>query len=109
MSEVFYCLILNCWRSEQKNPEGMSIDDVLTTSNGTTFYILVEPGRHGLLETPDSVRSLATCATFLTDTQGTISTNYFMYDMCGSRARARGLCSSDHPRGETEKFNNCVY
>ncbi|KAM7451254.1 hypothetical protein ABFA07_001297 [Porites harrisoni] len=47
-----------------------SIDDVLTTSNGTTFYILVEPGEHGLLpETPDGIKSMKTCMTFLTDTQ----------------------------------------
>lgn len=46
-----------------------SIEDVLTTSNGSTFYILVEPGEHGLLESPESVKSMKTCMTFLTDTQ----------------------------------------
>ena len=46
---------------------------MLTTSNGTTFYILVEPGEHGLLpETPDGIKSMKTCMTFLTDTQGTV-------------------------------------
>ena len=55
----------------QKTPP--SIDDVLTTSKGTTFYILVEPGEHGLLpETPDGIKSMKTCMTFLTDTQGTV-------------------------------------
>ena len=44
-----------------------SIDEILTTSNGTTFYILVEPGEHGLLGTPESIKSMKTCMTFLTD------------------------------------------
>ncbi|KAK3730052.1 hypothetical protein QZH41_009552, partial [Actinostola sp. cb2023] len=45
----------------------VSIDDILTTSNGTTFYILKEPGEHGLPETPESLRSMKTCMTFLTE------------------------------------------
>ncbi|XP_078383943.1 coiled-coil domain-containing protein 180-like isoform X2 [Oculina patagonica] len=56
-------------KKKEKSPPAQSIDDVLTTSNGTTFYILVEPGEHGLPESPESVRSMKTCMTFLTDTQ----------------------------------------
>lgn len=52
----------------QKTPP--SLEDVLTTSNGTTFYILVDPGEHGLPETPESIKSMKTCMTFLTDTKG---------------------------------------
>lgn len=56
-------------KKKEKSSSAQSIDDVLTTSNGTTFYILVEPGEHGLPESPDSVKSMKTCLTFLTDTQ----------------------------------------
>lgn len=62
-SHLYCCVVL-------KSPPAQSIDDVLTTSNGTTFYILVEPGEHGLPESPESVKSMKTCMTFLTDTQG---------------------------------------
>ena len=53
----------------QKTPP--SIDEILTTSNGTTFYILVEPGEHGLLpDSPEEIRSMKTSMTFLTDSPG---------------------------------------
>lgn len=55
----------------QKTSPAQTIEDVLTTSNGTTFYILVEPGEHGLLGSPESIKSMKTCITFITDTQGT--------------------------------------
>ncbi|XP_031558023.1 coiled-coil domain-containing protein 180-like [Actinia tenebrosa] len=44
-----------------------ALEDILTTSNGTSFYILKEPGEHGLPDTPESIRSMKTCMTFLTE------------------------------------------
>lgn len=55
-------------RFSQKTPP--SVYEILTTSNGKTFYILREPGEHGLLGSPESINSMKTCATFLTDKQG---------------------------------------
>ncbi|XP_032230152.2 coiled-coil domain-containing protein 180 [Nematostella vectensis] len=52
-------------KSQRTQPQ--SLDDILTTSNGTSFYILKEPGEHGLPETPESIRSMKTCMTFLTE------------------------------------------
>ncbi|XP_015765794.1 PREDICTED: uncharacterized protein LOC107344618 [Acropora digitifera] len=54
---------------KKKSKTPPSIDEVLTTSKGKTFYILREPGEHGLLGSPESINSMKTCATFLTDKQ----------------------------------------
>lgn len=56
-------------KAKKKTSPAQTIEDVLTTSNGTTFYILVEPGEHGLLGSPESIKSMKTCITFITDTQ----------------------------------------
>ncbi|KAK2566086.1 Coiled-coil domain-containing protein 180 [Acropora cervicornis] len=56
-------------KMKKKSKTPPSIDEVLTTSKGKTFYILREPGEHGLLGSPESINSMKTCATFLTDKQ----------------------------------------
>lgn len=52
-------------RKKAKTPP--SIDEILTTSKGTTFYILRDPGEHGLVGSPESIKSMKTCVSFLTD------------------------------------------
>ena len=64
----YHCKFFSLRCFSQKTPP--SIDEVLTTSKGKTFYILREPGEHGLLGSPESINSMKTCATFLTDKQG---------------------------------------
>ena len=47
-----------------------ALEEVLKTSNGTTFYVITYPGDHGLHGSSTSARSLKTSMTFLTDAPG---------------------------------------
>ena len=69
---IWWCIIF-AYFSFQKTPP--SIDEILTTSKGTTFYILRDPGEHGLVGSPESIKSMKTCVSFLTDKVGKYRVN----------------------------------
>ncbi|XP_046845150.1 coiled-coil domain-containing protein 180-like [Xenia sp. Carnegie-2017] len=47
-----------------------SLEEILKTSNGTTFYIITSPGDYSFPVSSASVRSMKTSMTFLTDAPG---------------------------------------